>query len=128
MISIVYTIYYRTGFVNYAVAMVSLHFTLVLAVICISARLGLGSVVDLSEKNWDELTKGKSIFVKFCVKTCSHCNAMVRAWDRLAQEFCMRSTCEVRVVVFIFLGISTDYITDDLFSPTRTITTTRTHC
>ena len=45
------------------------------------------TVVDLRSDNWEALTKGKSIWVKFCTETCQHCNQMHIAWERLGDEF-----------------------------------------
>jgi len=68
------------------VALQQLYCLLIILSISASASTA-SSVVELSEKNWDNLTKGKSIFVKFCAKACSHCNAMKYAWERLGKTW-----------------------------------------
>lgn len=41
----------------------------------------------LTKKNWDESTKAKSIFVKFCTKTCAHCQEIKIPWEVLEEEY-----------------------------------------
>jgi protein disulfide-isomerase-like protein len=45
------------------------------------------SAPDLTKENWDELTAGKTVFVKFYAPWCGHCKAMKPDWDKLMEEF-----------------------------------------
>ena len=50
-------------------------------------RTQASTVVELTAENWDDSTKGKAIWVKFCTTSCHHCKQMHIAWERLADEF-----------------------------------------
>ncbi len=41
----------------------------------------------LTSDNFDELTKGKIIFVKFYSPSCPHCKSMAGAWNELANYY-----------------------------------------
>jgi len=41
----------------------------------------------LNERNFYDLTSGKSIFVKFCSKSCAICQEITTAWDELADAW-----------------------------------------
>jgi thiol-disulfide isomerase/thioredoxin len=43
--------------------------------------------VQLTTDNFDELTAGKLVFVKFYAPYCPHCNNMARAWNELAEFY-----------------------------------------
>jgi len=45
------------------------------------------NAVELTPENWDELTAGKSVFVKFFAPWCGHCKKMKPAWDSLMSEY-----------------------------------------
>jgi len=45
------------------------------------------TVVELTSDNWEVVTHGKAIWVKFCSKSCQHCKQMHIAWERLGDEF-----------------------------------------
>jgi len=47
----------------------------------------ISKFVHLNESNWDEATKGNSVFIKFCSKTCSHCQQMKAAWAVLEETW-----------------------------------------
>eukprot|EP00302_Diacronema_sp_CCMP2436_P042542 CAMPEP_0180036826 /NCGR_PEP_ID=MMETSP0984-20121128/31152_1 /TAXON_ID=483367 /ORGANISM="non described non described, Strain CCMP 2436" /LENGTH=223 /DNA_ID=CAMNT_0021963063 /DNA_START=14 /DNA_END=686 /DNA_ORIENTATION=+ len=47
---------------------------------------GAGAVV-LTRDNYDELTSGKNMFIKFFAPWCGHCKAMAPAWGELGTEF-----------------------------------------
>jgi thiol-disulfide isomerase/thioredoxin len=62
----------------------SLNFTLLLVgALC---RLPGVSGVNLTPDNWDEVTSGKSVFVKFFASWCGHCKKMKPAWDELMKS------------------------------------------
>lgn len=41
----------------------------------------------LTTENFDELTAGKLVFIKFYAPYCPHCNAMAKAWNELAEYY-----------------------------------------
>lgn len=41
----------------------------------------------LTAENYDELTAGKLVFIKFYAPYCPHCNAMAKAWNELAEYY-----------------------------------------
>ncbi|KAL7445948.1 hypothetical protein ACHAXH_009596 [Discostella pseudostelligera] len=43
--------------------------------------------VPLTSDNFDELTKGKIIFIKFYSPSCPHCKSMAGAWNELANYY-----------------------------------------
>lgn len=49
--------------------------------------INASTVLELTDDIWDDATKGKSIYVKFCTTSCSHCKQMHIAWERLGDEF-----------------------------------------
>lgn len=54
--------------------------TLLLAAVAVSA-------VDISSENFDEVTAGKAVFIKFYAPWCGHCKSLKPTWDRLMEEF-----------------------------------------
>merc|ERR1712130_405767 len=48
--------------------------------------LGVHSI-ELTTSNYDELTKGKTTFVKFFAPWCGHCKSMKPAWDKINRKF-----------------------------------------
>mmetsp|Transcript_38518 Transcript_38518/g.60705 ORF Transcript_38518/g.60705 Transcript_38518/m.60705 type:complete len:183 (+) Transcript_38518:51-599(+) len=54
--------------------------------IVISALLSSTAAIELSEKNWDAETAGKSVFVKFYAPWCGHCKKLKPDWDKLMDE------------------------------------------
>eukprot|EP00592_Proboscia_alata_P010950 CAMPEP_0194353394 /NCGR_PEP_ID=MMETSP0174-20130528/1708_1 /TAXON_ID=216777 /ORGANISM="Proboscia alata, Strain PI-D3" /LENGTH=222 /DNA_ID=CAMNT_0039121911 /DNA_START=88 /DNA_END=756 /DNA_ORIENTATION=+ len=47
----------------------------------------IAAVPSLTPENYDELTAGKTIFVKFFAPWCGHCKSMAPDWEKLADEF-----------------------------------------
>merc|ERR1711934_129582 len=45
------------------------------------------SAVELTPDNYDEMTSGKSVFIKFLAPWRGHCKSMKPAWDKLMDEF-----------------------------------------
>lgn len=43
--------------------------------------------LELTSDNWDEMSTGKTIFVKFFAPWCGHCKAMKHDWERLMTDF-----------------------------------------
>ena len=59
-----------------------LDFSLLLLIGALSSTPG-ATAVNLTPENWNEVTSGKSIFVKFFASWCGHCKKMKPAWDDL---------------------------------------------
>ena len=53
----------------------------------LSILLASASAIELTEDTWDDVTAGKSVFVKFFAPWCGHCKRMKPAWDSLMQDF-----------------------------------------
>jgi len=45
------------------------------------------NAVELTPENWDEMTTGKTVFLKFYAPWCGHCKKMKPAWDSLMSEY-----------------------------------------
>jgi len=48
--------------------------------------LGVRSI-ELTTSNYDDITKGKTTFVKFYAPWCGHCKSMKPAWDKLNRKY-----------------------------------------
>lgn len=51
-------------------------------VACVNA-----DVLSLTPDNYDELTAGKTVFLKFFAPWCGHCKKMAGDWEKLAKDF-----------------------------------------
>lgn len=43
--------------------------------------------IELNPSNWDDLTAGKTVFIKFFAPWCGHCKKMKPDWDKLMNEY-----------------------------------------
>ena len=48
--------------------------------------LGNGAALEVSQNDWEEMTGGKSVFVKFFTPWCGQCQTMKPAWDALMED------------------------------------------
>lgn len=66
----------------------SYYFLLIfLAITILPFVIRASTVVELTADNWEDATRGKSLWVKFCTTSCHHCKQMHIAWERLGDEF-----------------------------------------
>ena len=49
--------------------------------------VGAATAVELTGKNFDELTFGKAVFLKFFSPGCHHCQKVAPAWETMRAEF-----------------------------------------
>jgi len=45
------------------------------------------AVPSLTPETWDDMTDGKSVFIKFFAPWCGHCKSMAADWEKLADEW-----------------------------------------
>jgi len=58
------------------------------AILAIAASfLASASALELTTANFDEMTTGKTVFIKFYAPWCGHCKAMAADWARLENDF-----------------------------------------
>lgn len=48
--------------------------------------------VELTPDNWDEVTAGKTVFLKFFAPWCGHCKKLKPDWDKLMDKFADSAT------------------------------------
>jgi protein disulfide-isomerase-like protein len=57
-----------------------------------------GAVPSLTPDNFDALTAGKTVFIKFFAPWCGHCKTMAPDWEKLSGEFADSATALVAEV------------------------------
>merc|ERR1712196_3834 len=60
--------------------------TMMRAVLLLALVASVASI-ELNPDNFDEVTSGKSVFIKFLAPWWGHCKSMKPAWDQLMEEF-----------------------------------------
>merc|ERR1711871_1345232 len=60
--------------------------TMMRAVLLLAIVASVASI-ELNPDNFDEVTSGKSVFIKFLAPWWGHCKSMKPAWDQLMEEF-----------------------------------------
>jgi protein disulfide-isomerase-like protein len=63
------------------------------------------AVPALTPENWDELTAGKTAFIKFFAPWCGHCKSMAADWEKLADEW---ADSEVGIIAEVDCTIETN--------------------
>ena len=53
----------------------------------IATMFCLAGATELTPDNWDELTAGKTVFIKMFAPWCGHCKKMKPDWDKLMEEY-----------------------------------------
>merc|ERR1712159_807484 len=51
------------------------------------ALVAAANAIGLNPDNFDEVTSGKSVFIKFLAPWGGHCKSMKPAWDKLMEDF-----------------------------------------
>jgi protein disulfide-isomerase-like protein len=58
-----------------------------LTFLALTAATASADVLSLTPDNWDAMTDGKTVFVKFFAPWCGHCKKMAPDWETLATEW-----------------------------------------
>ena len=59
----------------------------IFSTIFLIATLRSASAVTLTVDNFEALTKGKAVFIKFFAPWCGHCRAMADDWAKLEEDW-----------------------------------------
>jgi len=51
--------------------------------------------LELTHENYDQITEGKTVFIKHYAPWCGHCKAMARDWKKLMDEYADSATVVV---------------------------------
>jgi protein disulfide-isomerase-like protein len=65
--------------------MIHLRSILLVTLACVVAAAN--SSVVLTKKNFDKLTAGKTVFIKFFAPWCGHCQELAPNWEKMASEW-----------------------------------------
>ena len=70
---------------------VSFRFLIPLSIIAFAVSVEASSSVRLTKNNFHGLTRNKTVFIKWFVPSCGHCQELAPHWDEMAQEWIHRS-------------------------------------
>ena len=56
-------------------------------ILLITALFSQAYSLELSHENYDEITEGKTVFIKMFAPWCGHCKAMANDWSKLMDEY-----------------------------------------
>ena len=59
----------------------------ILRVVCITAASADSASVVLTRANFEDMTRGKTVFIKFFAPWCGHCQELAPAWEQMANEW-----------------------------------------
>jgi protein disulfide-isomerase-like protein len=58
-----------------------------LSILALTAAMTSAAVPSLTPENYDSMTDGKTVFIKFFAPWCGHCKKMAPDWEKLAGEW-----------------------------------------
>jgi len=64
----------------------SIRFFLIFLAFCLSTEVD-DSSIQLTYDNYDDMTKGKTVFIKFYSPSCGHCQELAPSWERMAKQW-----------------------------------------
>ena len=71
----------------------------VTVILSAAAAAAAAAAVELTKDNYDELTAGKTVFIKFFAPWCGHCSKMKPDWDRLASHYHTSKSTNLDVLI-----------------------------